>query len=126
MSTSCSYSLGTATATGVAASRRRSRGAQEIGGHHCLPGGDGSDIGTVIGIDPSLTATGIYVVDFNVAYNPYCYYSPEFDCPYPPKENRLDVAIRAVPVTIDGELVGAFALYEDVGELVLALGEPEK
>lgn len=30
----------------------------------------------------------------------------------------VDVAIRAVPVTIDGELVGAFALYEDVGELV--------
>ena len=41
------------------------------------------------------TATGIYVVDFNIAYNPYCYYSPEFDCPYPPKENRLDAAIRA-------------------------------
>ncbi|HSL12328.1 MAG TPA: PAS domain S-box protein [Actinomycetota bacterium] len=30
----------------------------------------------------------------------------------------VDVAIRAVPVTIDGQLVGAFALYEDVGELV--------
>lgn len=41
------------------------------------------------------TPTGIYVVDFNVAYHPYCYYSPEFDCPYPPKENRLDAAIRA-------------------------------
>jgi uncharacterized protein (DUF1684 family) len=35
------------------------------------------------------------VVDFNIAYNPYCYYSPEFNCPYPPKENRLDVPIRA-------------------------------
>jgi uncharacterized protein (DUF1684 family) len=44
-------------------------------------------------LDP--TPTGIYVVDFNIAYNPYCYYSPEYDCPYPPKENRLDVAIRA-------------------------------
>jgi PAS domain S-box-containing protein len=30
----------------------------------------------------------------------------------------VDVAIRSVPITIDGELVGAFALYEDVGELV--------
>jgi len=49
--------------------------------------------GRYMELDP--TATGIYVVDFNVAYNPYCYYSPEFDCPYPPKENRLDVAIRA-------------------------------
>jgi PAS domain S-box-containing protein len=30
----------------------------------------------------------------------------------------VDVAIRSVPIEIDGELVGAFALYEDVGELV--------
>jgi uncharacterized protein (DUF1684 family) len=49
--------------------------------------------GRYMELDP--TATGIYVVDFNVAYNPYCYYSPEYDCPVPPKENRLQVAIRA-------------------------------
>lgn len=49
--------------------------------------------GRYMELDP--TATGIYVVDFNIAYNPYCYYSPEFDCPYPPPENRLDAAIRA-------------------------------
>src|SRR5688572_21417070 len=49
--------------------------------------------GRYMELDP--TPTGIYVVDFNIAYNPYCYYSPEFDCPYPPKENRLDAAIRA-------------------------------
>jgi PAS domain S-box-containing protein len=30
----------------------------------------------------------------------------------------VDVAIRSVPIVIDGKLVGAFALYEDVGELV--------
>ena len=30
----------------------------------------------------------------------------------------IDVAIRSVPIMIDGTLVGAFALYEDVGELV--------
>jgi PAS domain S-box-containing protein len=35
------------------------------------------------------------------------------------KEGSLvDVAIRSVPITIDERLVGAFALYEDVGELV--------
>lgn len=49
--------------------------------------------GRYMELDP--TATGIYVVDFNIAYNPYCYYNAEFDCPYPPKENRLDAAIRA-------------------------------
>ncbi len=51
------------------------------------------DAGRYMELDP--TPTGIYVVDFNVAYNPYCYYSPEFDCPYPPAENRLTTPIRA-------------------------------
>jgi uncharacterized protein (DUF1684 family) len=41
------------------------------------------------------TATGIYVIDFNVAYNPYCYYNAEFDCPFPPPENRLKLPIEA-------------------------------
>lgn len=39
--------------------------------------------------------SGIYIVDFNVAYHPYCYYNAEYDCPYPPAENRLPVPIRA-------------------------------
>ena len=49
--------------------------------------------GRYMELDP--TPTGIYVVDFNIAYHPYCYYSPEYDCPFPPKENRLNVPIRA-------------------------------
>ena len=35
------------------------------------------------------------VVDFNRAYNPYCYYNASYDCPFPPKENRLPIAVRA-------------------------------
>jgi uncharacterized protein len=46
-------------------------------------------------LDISRSATGVYVVDFNLAYNPYCYYNATYDCPYPPKENRLQVSIRA-------------------------------
>ncbi len=34
-------------------------------------------------------------VDFNLAYNPWCAYSPQYSCPIPPKENRLAVPIRA-------------------------------
>ena len=49
--------------------------------------------GRYMELDP--TPTGIYVVDFNVAYHPYCYYNAEYDCPYPPKENRLEMPIRA-------------------------------
>jgi uncharacterized protein (DUF1684 family) len=49
--------------------------------------------GRYIEIDP--TATGIYVVDFNGAYHPFCYYNQEYDCPFPPAENRLPIPIRA-------------------------------
>lgn len=41
------------------------------------------------------TATGLYDLDFNMAYNPYCVYDVSYTCPLPPAENRLQVAIRA-------------------------------
>ena len=34
-------------------------------------------------------------IDFNLAYNPYCAYNPDFACPIPPKENLLDIPILA-------------------------------
>ena len=46
-------------------------------------------------IDLDRTATGVYAIDFNRAYFPYCYYSPTWECPYPPPENRLKLPIRA-------------------------------
>jgi uncharacterized protein (DUF1684 family) len=46
-------------------------------------------------LDLQRTATGLYELDFNLAYQPYCYYNPTYDCPYPPPENRLQVPIRA-------------------------------
>jgi uncharacterized protein (DUF1684 family) len=41
------------------------------------------------------TATGLYDLDFNRAYHPFCVYNPNYICPVPPRENRLPVAIRA-------------------------------
>ncbi len=36
------------------------------------------------------------IIDFNKSYNPYCaYVSDKYNCPIPPKENFLAVAIRA-------------------------------
>jgi len=46
-------------------------------------------------LDLDRTATSIYLVDFNRAYNPYCAYNSKYDCPYPPRENNLPLAIRA-------------------------------
>ena len=45
-------------------------------------------------IDLERTGTGIYELDFNTAYNPYCYYNITYECPYPPAANRLKVPIR--------------------------------
>ena len=41
------------------------------------------------------TATGVYELDFNRAFHPFCFFNSAFDCPYPPAENRLKVPIRA-------------------------------
>lgn len=35
------------------------------------------------------------ILDFNKCYNPYCAYAGGFNCPIPPKENRLDISIKA-------------------------------
>lgn len=46
-------------------------------------------------MDLDRTATGVYEVDFNYAYQPYCYFNLTYDCPLPPAENRLKTPIRA-------------------------------
>jgi len=46
-------------------------------------------------LDLERTPTGLYDLDFNRAYHPFCVYNPTFECPVPPKENRLAIAIRA-------------------------------
>lgn len=37
----------------------------------------------------------LFVLDFNLAYNPYCAYSDNYSCPLPPYENWLKVSIEA-------------------------------
>lgn len=32
-------------------------------------------------------------IDFNLAFNPYCAYNPDYACPLPPRENSLEIAI---------------------------------
>jgi uncharacterized protein (DUF1684 family) len=46
-------------------------------------------------LDLTPNPAGIYEIDFNKAYIPYCYYNPTYECPYPPAENRLKIPIRA-------------------------------
>jgi len=41
---------------------------------------------------PGPNAAGIEI-DFNKAYNPFCAYNSEYNCPVPPAENRLQIKI---------------------------------
>jgi len=36
-----------------------------------------------------------YVIDFNMAYSPFCAYSENYSCPLPPRENWLRIEINA-------------------------------
>lgn len=46
-------------------------------------------------LDLERTASGVYELDFNRAYHPFCLFNPAYDCPYPPPQSRLKVPIRA-------------------------------
>lgn len=46
-------------------------------------------------VDVAPEHNGHVVIDFNYAYNPSCAYNPEFSCALPPRENWLQVPIRA-------------------------------
>lgn len=36
-----------------------------------------------------------YTIDFNLAYNPYCAYSPKYSCAVPTKEDHIDLVVEA-------------------------------
>jgi len=46
-------------------------------------------------LEPEPLGDGRFLVDFNLAYNPYCAYNELWSCPLTPFENRLKVPIRA-------------------------------
>jgi hypothetical protein len=46
-------------------------------------------------VEPAPVGGDRYVLDFNRAYNPSCAFSALYNCPIPPRENVLPVAIRA-------------------------------
>ena len=46
-------------------------------------------------IDFEIPKSEAVVLDFNLAYNPSCAYNPSFSCPIPPRENHLNLKIKA-------------------------------
>lgn len=46
-------------------------------------------------LEPEVLPGGRFLVDFNLAYNPYCAYNEMWSCPITPVENGVRVPIRA-------------------------------
>lgn len=46
-------------------------------------------------IDLRIPDGDIITIDFNAAYNPYCAYNEAYSCPIVPRENYVDVEVRA-------------------------------
>jgi uncharacterized protein (DUF1684 family) len=46
-------------------------------------------------LEPTELPDGRLLIDFNLAYNPYCAYNDTWSCPITPAENRLRAPIRA-------------------------------
>jgi uncharacterized protein (DUF1684 family) len=53
------------------------------------------EVGRYLDFDKSDDPGHNYTINFNLAYNPYCAYSPAYGCAVPRKEDRLDLAITA-------------------------------
>ncbi len=54
-------------------------------------------------LEPERLDDNSFLVDFNLAYNPYCAYNEAWSCPLTPFENRLKVPIRAGEKIPEGE-----------------------
>lgn len=56
-------------------------------------------------LEPEDLGGNQFLVDFNLAYNPYCAFGLGWSCPITPTENRLNVAIRAGEMNPVGDWV---------------------
>jgi uncharacterized protein (DUF1684 family) len=52
-------------------------------------------VGRYIDFEMNPDKNFVYTIDFNLAYNPYCAYSPDYSCAIPTKEDHIDLAIEA-------------------------------
>ena len=59
-------------------------------------GDESYDVGRYLDLTTGDIKNNKVVIDFNKAYNPYCAYEKDkYNCPIPPKENNLPIAILA-------------------------------
>lgn len=51
--------------------------------------------GRYLEVEEENADNGRAVIDFNLAYSPWCAYNEQYSCVLPPEENRLSVPVRA-------------------------------
>lgn len=51
--------------------------------------------GRYIDVSRASLGEGVYWLDFNKAYNPYCAFGGNYACPIPPDENKLNINVKA-------------------------------
>lgn len=51
--------------------------------------------GRYLEVEEAADGSGHLILDFNLAYSPWCAYNDAYSCVLPPAENRLPVAVRA-------------------------------
>ncbi|MDQ7815672.1 MAG: DUF1684 domain-containing protein [Melioribacteraceae bacterium] len=52
-------------------------------------------VGRYIDFEKQTDPEHIHEIDFNLAYNPYCAYSPDYSCAIPTKDDYISIAIKA-------------------------------
>ncbi len=57
-------------------------------------------------LEPERLDGSRFLVDFNLAYNPYCAYNDAWSCPLTPFENRVKVPVRAGEKLPEGNWAG--------------------
>ncbi|MGK9476665.1 DUF1684 domain-containing protein [Melioribacter sp. OK-6-Me] len=52
-------------------------------------------VGRYLDFEKQANPNYIYTIDFNLAYNPYCAYNPNYSCAIPSREDYIPLEIRA-------------------------------
>ncbi len=84
----------------IAGEHHRLHALESMPGHLWLVFGDATNGSETYGggrflVSGPVQADGSVEVDFNLAYNPPCVFSPFATCPLPPQDNRLPMRIEA-------------------------------
>jgi len=54
-------------------------------------------------VDLRIPKNDTITIDFNTAYSPYCAYNENYSCPIVPRENYLDIKVKAGVMSFESD-----------------------